>query len=103
MMGFTSFNPFYGPGRLLLLLLLRAGEPDHLAPLVDLLGHEAAEVGGGPREHDAAEIGEPCLQLRIGERGIDLRVELRDDFRRRALRRCDAMERARLVARNELG
>src|SRR6186713_39803 len=46
-------------------LRLDVGRPDHLAPLLGLVGDELAEVGGRKREHVAAQFGKPRLQLGI--------------------------------------
>ena len=83
-------------------LRLDAGEPDHLAPLLGFVRDELAEVGGRARKHRAAQIGKPRLHLGIGERGVDLPVELVDDLGGRVLGRADAEPRARLVARHEI-
>ena len=45
-------------------------------------------------------LGEPRRHLRIGERGVHRLVERRDDLRRRALRRRDAIESDRFKARH---
>jgi len=60
--------------------------PDDVAPLLGFLGDELAKVGGRTRKHGAVEIGKPRLDLGIGEAGIDLLVELVDDFGGRAPR-----------------
>ena len=82
-------------------LRLDVGRPDHLAPLLGFVGDELAEVGGRARKRRAAEVGEPRLDLGIGEAGVDLLVELVDDLGGRVLRRADAEPGARLVARHE--
>ena len=57
---------------------------------------------GGAGQRRAAHVGQPRLDLRIGEAGIDLLVEPIDDLGRRVLGRANAVPRARLVARHEL-
>src|SRR4029077_10313701 len=64
-------------------LRLEAGALDDLAPLLDFLGDELAEVGRCTRQHGAAEVAEPCLHLGIDQRRVDLVVELLDDLGRR--------------------
>src|SRR5262245_769595 len=83
-------------------LRLNAGELDHLAPFLSFVGDELAEIGGGTRKHLPAQVGEPSFQFGIGECGVDLRVELVDDFTGCVFRRSDAEPRARLVARQEI-
>src|SRR5262245_3129469 len=75
--------------------------PDHLAPLLGFLGDELGEVGGREREHLATEIGKPRLDFRIGEAGVDLRIELVNNVGGRVLGRADAEPLARLIARHE--
>jgi|307.fasta_scaffold21668_2 hypothetical protein len=60
----------------LALLHLDVGRPDHLAPLLGIVGDEFAEVGGRARERLAPQVGKPRLHLGIGEARVDLRVEL---------------------------
>jgi hypothetical protein len=50
------------------------GRANHLAPLLGLLSDELAEIGGRHRHGSAAQVGEPLLDLGIGETGIDLTV-----------------------------
>src|SRR5262245_20636062 len=75
--------------------------PDDVAPLLRFVGDELAEVGGRTDEWCATQIGEPRLDLMIGESGVDLGVELLDDPDRRGLRCADAGPGARLVARHK--
>src|SRR5262249_33116649 len=81
---------------------LDAREPHHLGPLLGFRGDEAAKVRGRARNHCTAQIGEPCLKLGIGEGGVDLVVELVDDFGRRVLGRADPEPAGRFVARHEI-
>src|SRR5262245_46863858 len=69
---------------------LDAESPDDVATLLHLVGDELAEVGGRTDERCATQIGEPPLDLMIGEAGVDLLVELLDDHGRRGLRCTDA-------------
>jgi hypothetical protein len=48
--------------------------PDDVAPLLRFVGDELAKVGGRKREHGAAEIGKPRLDIGIGEASVDLLV-----------------------------
>ena len=57
-------------------LRLDVGRPDHLAPLLGLVGDEPSKVGGRARKYAAAEIGKPRLHLGISERSVDPPVEL---------------------------
>src|SRR5215470_6520337 len=77
---------------------LNVGGTDHFAPLLGLICDELGEVGGRHRHRHAANVGEPCLNLGIGEARIELSVELIDDLGRRALRCADAVPGARLIA-----
>ena len=52
----------------------------NLAPLPGFVGDELAEVGRRERKPYVAKVGKPRLDLGIGEAGIDLLVELVDDF-----------------------
>ena len=83
-------------------LRLDVGRPDHLAPFLGVVGDKLGEVGGRAGKHRCAQIGKSCLDLGIGEGGIDFAVELVDDLSRRFLGRADAVPIARLIARKEL-
>ena len=63
-----------------LLLHFDVGSQDHLRPLLGLLGDELAEVGGRAWKHRCAHVGEPRLDLRVGESRVDLLVEFVDDL-----------------------
>src|SRR6516165_6565659 len=80
-------------------LRLDVGRPDHLGPLVGLLGDEPAEVGGRTRKHSATKVGKARLHLGIVERRVDLLVELVDDLGGRVLGRANAEPCTCLVAR----
>jgi hypothetical protein len=54
--------------RILGSLRLDAGGLDHLGPLLGLIGDKLSEVGGRSSQDGAAQIGEPRLDLGIGER-----------------------------------
>src|SRR5262245_36701623 len=64
-------------------LRLDASELDHLAPLLGFIGDELAELGRRSRQRRAAEVSETGAHLGIGERRVDLLVELIDDLGRR--------------------
>src|SRR5262249_50913566 len=81
---------------------LDAGELDHLAPLLGFLSDQLAEVSGRTRKHRATEVSEPRFDVGIGEAGIDLLVELVDDFGGRVFGRADPVPNTCLVARHEL-
>src|SRR5262249_31350811 len=57
-------------------LRLDAGELDHLGPLLGSFGDQLTEVGGRARKRRAAQVGKLRLDFRVGERGINLPVEL---------------------------
>src|SRR5579872_4652950 len=73
-----------------------ACEFDHLAPLLGLIGNELAEFGGRHRFRKAAHFGQARHELGVLQRVVDRLVELLHDFRRRALRRGNAVETDRL-------
>src|SRR5215475_15576942 len=73
------------------LLWLNVGRPDHLAPLLSIVGDKLTEVAGRARKDAAAEVGKPRLDIGIGKASIDLLVEFLDDRGRRALRCADAL------------
>src|SRR5262245_54152080 len=54
------------------LLRLDVRELDHLGPLFRFLRNEFSKVGGRHRHRHAANVGEPCLNLGIGEARIEL-------------------------------
>src|SRR5262249_5072409 len=81
---------------------LDAREFHHLAPLIGFVDDELAEVGGRPRNHHYAKVGETRLDLGIGEARIDLFVEPVDNLRGRVLRRADAEPLACLITRYEI-
>src|SRR5262249_441571 len=95
--GVTEYWP-----RLRRSLRLDARELHHLAPLLGLICDELSKVGGRERKHIATDVGKLRLQLGIGERGVDLPVELVDDLGRRIFGRAEAIHRACLVAWDEL-
>jgi hypothetical protein len=79
------------------LVRLGAGELDHLAPLLGLISDELPEVGGRAGKRSAAHVGNPRVDLRVGETRVDFLVEHVDDFNGRVFRRADTLPRARLV------
>src|SRR5262245_15978449 len=76
--------------------------PDHLAPLLGFLGHQLDEIGGRARKHSTPQVSESRLHLRVGESGVDFRVEPIDDFGGCVFGRANAIPTTRLVARNEI-
>src|SRR5262249_15792726 len=83
----VSLNGIYG---ISCSLRLDACELDHLAPLLGLFSDELCEVGGGPRNGGPAQNGKPRLELGIGEGGVNLSVELVDNFHGRGLGNSNA-------------
>src|SRR5215475_1960730 len=75
--------------------------PDHLAPLLGVVGDELAEVGGRTLKDRCAQGGKSRLDLGISEGGIDFLVELVDDFGRRVLGNADTLPAAGLVVRHK--
>ena len=59
---------------------LCAGELDNFRPLLPFSRDELAEIRRRTRKRHAAHIGKSRLDLRIGQAGIDLLVELVDDL-----------------------
>src|SRR5262249_20361739 len=83
-------------------LRLDACELDHLAPLLRFVGDEPAKVCGRDDKRRASKVGKPRLDLGIGEGGVNLSVELVDNFHGRGLGNANAKHYARLVAWDEL-
>src|SRR5262249_50641207 len=75
---------------------------DHLGPLLGFGREQLGEIGGGAGQRRAAEFGNPCLHLGVGEGGVEFAVERLDDGGGRAGGRGDAIPRARLVARQKI-
>src|SRR5215468_41830 len=46
-------------------LCLDVGGPDHLGPFLSFVGDELAKIGRREREHVAAHVRKPRLQLRV--------------------------------------
>ena len=63
---------------------------EYLAPLFGFLGDELTEAGGRARKHRDPQSVEPRFYSGIGETGIDLLVELINDFGGCVLWRADA-------------
>src|SRR6266853_1870722 len=82
---------------------LDVGRPDHLAPLLGLVGDQLAEVGGRTRQRRAAHVSELRVDLRIGEGRVDLFVELIDYFDGRVSWCAYAHGEACLIARHKIG
>src|SRR5262249_41594813 len=83
-------------------LRLDVGGPDHLAPLLGFLSDELCEVGRLARKRGAAQLGEPRLDLGIGEARIDFLVKLVHYLGWSVLGCSDAGPITRLVARHKL-
>ena len=73
--------------------------PDHLAPLLAVLGDELSELCGRARQHHGAKFGKPRLDPGIGESGVDLFVDLVDNLSRRVLGCAEAQPRVRPCSR----
>src|SRR5262245_63685679 len=82
---------------------LDVGRPDHLGPLLGLVGDELAEIGGGTGERRTSQIEKPRFDPRIGEGDVDFSVELVDDIVRRRLGRGGAPPVDHLVAGHKIG
>src|SRR5262245_39929361 len=78
-------------------LRLDVGGPDHLGPFLGFLRDKFAELGGRARQRRTTHLAKARLELGIGERGIDLLVELPNDLSGRARRHADAVPVACLV------
>src|SRR5262249_58394537 len=83
-------------------LRLDVGCPDHVAPLVGFIGEQLAEVGGRARKYSTSQVSESRLHLRVGEGGVDFRVEPIDDFGGCVFGRANPIPANRLVARDEI-
>src|SRR4051812_1109593 len=81
---------------------LGTGEPDRRAPLFDFFGDQLGIVGGGTGKHRAAQVSQPGPNSGIGKGGVDLLIELVDDFGRRVPGRAEPKYSTRLIARDEL-
>src|SRR5262249_16992712 len=82
-------------------LRLRAGKLDHFGPFLGFGFDEIVEISNRQRHRLTAKIDQTALELRIGERRVDLFVQLVDDRRRRRLGRADPEPRGGLVARQK--
>jgi hypothetical protein len=78
------------------------GRPDDLSPFFGVFGDKFADVNGRSGKHGRSKIGKPCLDFGIGERRVNLTVELADGLSRSVARRAEAYPRARVVARYEI-
>ena len=61
----------------------------------------ATELGRGSCNHGLTQFDEPPLQSCVSKPGIDLRIELVNNLRRRALRRNQSEPLTRFVARDQ--
>ena len=67
-------------------LHLDIGRPDHLAPLLGLIGDELSELDSAHRHRHMAYLSHPRLDLGFDETGVDLTIERLDDLGRRSTR-----------------
>src|SRR5215475_6364845 len=81
---------------------LNARGLDYLAPLLGFFSDERAEGSRRALKGGAAQFGDPCLQFRIEETGVDFVVELVDDCGRRVLWHANPIPDAGLIACHEL-
>src|SRR5262249_53058839 len=63
-------------------LSLNTGKLYHLGPFFGFISNKLREVSGRAGKYRSAQIGEPRLDLGVGESRIDLIVELVDDLGR---------------------
>jgi hypothetical protein len=84
------------------LLWLDVCRPDHLTPLLSSFGDELGIVAGRACKDCSAHVNEPGPQLRIRQSRINLLIESVNDESRRARRRSNAVNLARLVAWHEI-
>src|SRR5262245_1527901 len=80
-----------------------ACELDHLCPLLGFRGDEPAEVGRRACQHGAPHVGDSSLDLGIGERRVDLSVELGHDRGWRMSGRTNSLPDTRLESREGFG
>src|SRR6516164_6006544 len=81
------------------LFYLDAGKLDHLRPFGGLVCDVLAETVRRHGHRFATELGDPCLQLRVGKSRVNLFVELHDNIGGRAAGRADTIPLARFEAR----
>src|SRR5579871_4966874 len=82
---------------------LYAGKLYDLGPFIDFLLDKLAKLGRRAPHGRVAELGQACLQFRIGKTGIDVPVEPVDDLAGHMPGDTDPIPATRLVARHELG
>ena len=75
----------------------------HLGPLLDVFGDELAVLGGRTCKRCVAKVRNPRFHRGIGECGIDLLIERRDDVGGRVLWRADTQQYTRIVTRQKIG
>jgi hypothetical protein len=79
--------------------MIEVGKFDQLGPLFGIRGDELGELRGRiRRHHQRAEIQQAPLDRRIGDRGVDRRVERVDNCRGRTFRRAKTDPAERLIA-----
>src|SRR6516225_9718158 len=76
--------------------------PHHSGPFRGFLGKEPSEARGRILEHSAAQVRDSHLHLRIVEQCVHVHVKLVDDVGWGIPGRANALESARLIARNEI-
>src|SRR5262245_19466666 len=84
------------------LLWLDARELHDFGPFFCIIRDELAELGWRASIHNTAKTDKPRLHLGIGQRGVDLLVELVDDLGGRASGRANTLPRARFEAWHEI-
>src|SRR5262245_27029452 len=72
-----------------------------LGPLVVLFREKLAELLHRPRHHGAPELAETRAESTVDETGVDLLIEPRDDFGRRAFRGAYPLKGDGLVTRHK--
>src|SRR5262249_57324197 len=73
------------------LFYLDAGKLDHLRPFGGFVCDVLAEIVRRHGHRFATELGDPCLQLRVGKSRVNLFVELHDNIGGRAAGRADTI------------
>src|SRR5215831_6122646 len=77
------------------LVHFRAGEFDHLGPLLSLAGEKLGEIGGRARQRRATQLGNPRLHSGVGKGGVEFLIEPLNNGGGCAGGRSDAVPRAK--------